>query len=94
MKIKLSRFGRSLLESQTEYPLLAEMMGLVDHEEVKAIMRHTQTPCSVGDLIGKHPGTVWKKRYWILWMLKHGILGFMDEDNRSEEGEHSHDGYG
>ena len=81
MKIKLTPLGKSLLESETEYPLFPEMARLIDHDHMMAIMRQTMTPCSVGEIGRVLKRSEWNDRYVILWMLKHGLLQFIPEND-------------
>jgi glycosyltransferase involved in cell wall biosynthesis len=75
MRVRLTDFGRNLLVSKAEYPFLPEMEPLIDRTELKTVMEQAQTPRSVRDILKADGPGVWEKRYLILWMLKHGILG-------------------
>lgn len=81
MKIRLTPFGRNLLDSHARYPLLPEMASLIDHEKVRAMMKRAETPCSVGEITEEGQDGEWRSRYLLLWMLKHGLLQFLPEND-------------
>ncbi|MBW2056229.1 MAG: glycosyltransferase family 4 protein [Deltaproteobacteria bacterium] len=82
MRIRTTRFGRSLLASEVRYPLLSGMGRLVDPEETGLVMAQAMDPCSVGQILRSAEHQEWKRRYLILWMLKHGLLQFVPHTDR------------
>ena len=74
LMIEATDYGKRMLSSGMEYPLLSEMGNLIDHQEVATILTKMQKPSSVGDVLGAHQGEAWTRRYLLLWMLKHGLL--------------------
>jgi hypothetical protein len=67
-------YGKNLLSSGMQYPLLSEMANLIDHQEAAIFLTKLQKPLPVGDVIDAHQGETWTRRYLIMWMLKHGLL--------------------
>jgi hypothetical protein len=80
MRVRLTDFGQRLLRLKADYPLLPEMGHLIDPEQIRFMMERTGNPVSVGCILKDHKGEDWRKRYALLWMLKHGILGLVGED--------------
>jgi hypothetical protein len=72
--VQLTDYGRHLMESEVDYPLLTEMAGLIDPGATREIMARTEEPASVQEILNFQGGESWKIRYLLLWMLKHGLV--------------------
>ena len=67
-------FGRQILSRNTSYPLLGNMAKLVDLEAMRDLLRRADSPTAFDVLQADAPGDAWRRRYLVLWMLKHGLL--------------------
>jgi glycosyltransferase involved in cell wall biosynthesis len=72
--VKLTGFGRLFLGPEAQYPLLPEMSSLINHDEVRRVLRLSMQGISAAEVFRNTTGELWQKRYLLLWMLKHDLV--------------------
>jgi glycosyltransferase involved in cell wall biosynthesis len=72
--IRLADFGRLFMGPDAQYPLLPEMSALIDRSEVKELLKLSANGIKVGEAFRDMKGEPWRKKYLLLWMLKHGLI--------------------
>jgi len=79
MKFQRTGYGAQLLASGAQYPLLSDMGSLIDHGVVGALLAQTRETRSLQELLTSGEDEPWRRRYVVLWMLKHGLLRQVDD---------------
>jgi glycosyltransferase involved in cell wall biosynthesis len=71
--VQMTDFARGLASRGSSYPLLPSMKDIIDVAEVAGILSNAVEPKQVASFLSGREGD-WRRRYMLLWMLKHGLL--------------------
>ncbi|MCD6305114.1 MAG: glycosyltransferase family 4 protein [Deltaproteobacteria bacterium] len=80
-RVRKTDFAEALLTAGQDYPLLPGMDQAVNRERVRGIALFASEPRSVDEIIGRMGSRGGKIHYQIMWMLKHGLLETVEEQN-------------